>query len=147
MPFSHVISHNRQCEVTVDISRMSLRRLRTAVHNNEVTFPAQVPTFVCQSRSDIQWRVVDLYFVRQWPCARLAERYGISMERVRQIICTWVQRAIVLGYLQEVPPLAATPLAAADAARSVHFPEVPGGILPARLLEPQVHRVAASNGP
>jgi len=147
IPFSRILSDNHHCEGRVDLSRMSLRRLRNAIHNNEVTFPAQVPTFACQSRSEIQWRLVDLYFVRSWSCSRLAERYGMTMERARQIVANWVQRAIVLGYLQEVPPLASAPAVATGANQVTNFLEVPGGMLPAGLIEPLVQTAAASNGP
>ena len=71
----------------------------------------------------------------------------MTMERARQIIATWVGRAIVLGYLQEIPPVAAMPLAQKPAPQLAHFPDVPGGMLPTPLLEPLVQRAAASNGP
>jgi hypothetical protein len=95
-------------EVSVNIAQTSLRRLRTAIQNHEVSFPAQVPIFSCQSRSDIQWRLVELYFVRNWSCPDLGKRYGVTMERARQLISLWVQRAVVLGYLQEIPAAAAS---------------------------------------
>ena len=82
---------------------MGLRRLRTAIQNHEISFPSQVPVFACQSRSEIQWRLVELYFIRNWSCTDLGQRYGVTMERVRQLISQWVQRAAVLGYLQEIP--------------------------------------------
>ena len=82
---------------------MGLRRLRAAIQNQEISFPSQVPVFACQSRSEIQWRLVELYFIRNWSCTNLGQRYGVTMERVRQLISQWVQRAAVLGYLQEIP--------------------------------------------
>jgi hypothetical protein len=108
MPFSHVLPDNRplegvDCEDNVNISEMSLRRLRLAIQNHEVSFPSQVPVFPCQSRADIQWRLVELYFIRNWSCPDLGQRYEITMERVRQLISQWVRRATVLGYLQEIP--------------------------------------------
>jgi hypothetical protein len=86
------------------IGEMSLRRLRLAIQNQEVSFPSQVPVFPCQSRAEIQWRLVELYFVRNWSCPDLGQRYDITMERVRQLISQWVRRATLLGYLQEIPP-------------------------------------------
>lgn len=77
--------------------------MREAIHNNEVSFPSQVPRFDCQSRPEIQWRLAELYFIHNWTCPELGERYGVTMERVRQLIFNWVQRAIVVGYLQEIP--------------------------------------------
>lgn len=82
---------------------MGLRRLRAAIQNQEISFPSQVPLFACQSRSEIQWRLVELYFIRNWSCNDLGHRYGVTMERARQLISQWVQRAAVLGYLQEIP--------------------------------------------
>ena len=82
---------------------MGLRRLRAAIQNQEISFPSQVPVFPCQSRSEIQWRLVELYFIRNWSCTNLGQRYGVTMERVRQLISQWVLRAAMLGYLQEIP--------------------------------------------
>jgi len=96
---------SKSCGVSVNIAQMSLRRLREAIQNNDVSFPSQVPIFFCQSRADIQWRLVELYFVRNWSCPELGERYRVTMQRARQILFNWVQRAIVLGYLQHVPAL------------------------------------------
>lgn len=87
----------------MEIVQMGLRRLRAAIQNQEVSFPSQVPAFACQSRSDIQWRLVELYFVRNWSCIDLGQRYGVTMERARQLISQWVRRAALLGYLQEIP--------------------------------------------
>ena len=87
----------------MEITHMGLRRLRVAIQNQEISFPSQVPAFACQSRSEIQWRLVELYFIRNWSCADLGHRYGVTMERARQLISQWVQRATVLGYLQEIP--------------------------------------------
>lgn len=84
------------------VDQMSLRRLRRAIQENEISFPAQVPIFPKQSRSDIQWKVVELYFVHNWSPAGIGERYEMTSERVRQVISQWVRRAAVLGYLQEV---------------------------------------------
>ena len=86
----------------MEINHMGLRRLRAAIQNQEISFPSQVPAFACQSRSEIQWRLVELYFIRNWSCSDLGQRYGVTMERARQLISQWVQRAAVLGYLQEI---------------------------------------------
>jgi hypothetical protein len=85
-----------------DIGQMSLRRLQKAIQENEISFPAQVPVFRKQSRADIQWKVVELYFVRNWPPAAIGQRYQMTSERVRQVISQWVRRGAVLGYLQDV---------------------------------------------
>jgi hypothetical protein len=104
MPFSYVLLDNRAEDgAAMEIVNMGLRRLRAAIQNQEISFPSQVPVFACQSRSEIQWRLVELYFIRNWSCTNLGQRYGVTMERVRQLISQWVQRAAVLGYLQEIP--------------------------------------------
>jgi hypothetical protein len=84
------------------LEQMSLRRLRRAIQENEISFPTPVPIFPKQSRADIQWKVVELYFVHNWSPAGIGERYELTAERVRQVISQWVRRAAVLGYLQEV---------------------------------------------
>jgi hypothetical protein len=104
MPFSRVLPDNQPEDgAAVEITQMGLRRLRAAIQNREISFPSQVPVFACQSRSEIQWRLVELYFIRNWSCTALGHRYGVTMERARQLISQWVQRAAVLGYLQEIP--------------------------------------------
>jgi hypothetical protein len=88
----------------MDTAEIGLRRLRHSIRNNEVSFPSQVPIFPRQSRVDIQWRLVELYFIHNWSCAGLGKRYEITEERVQQIIKEWVKRSKVLGYLQELTP-------------------------------------------
>ncbi len=148
MPFSHDLLDNSfkapyRLEDLVNIAQISLRRLRAAIQNHEVSFPAQVPVFECQSRSDIQWRLVELYFVRNWSCPQLGERYGVTMERARQLISQWVQRAIVLGYLQEIPAAAVS----LEAPAPVYELGLDISVLnPAVLSQPLVHAAAASDG-
>jgi hypothetical protein len=104
MPFSHILLDNQAgCGAAMEITQMGLRRLRVAIQNHEISFPSQLPVFACQSRSEIQWRLVELYFIQNWSCTDLGQRYGVTMERVRQLISNWVQRAAVLGYLQPIP--------------------------------------------
>ena len=94
-------------ELELTKTQLGLRRLRTAIQNNVVSFPSQLPKFNCQSRADVQWRLAELYFVHNWSCPELGRRYGVTMERARQLVVNWAQRAIVLGYLQEIPAPAA----------------------------------------
>jgi hypothetical protein len=91
-------------EVCPPANAMRLSRLRRAIHRNRVTFPEAVPVFLNQPRVDIQWRVVELYFVRGWSCGQLAGRYGVTASRIRQLLHRWVDRAATLGYLQAIPP-------------------------------------------
>jgi transposase-like protein len=81
-----------------------LARLRQAIQNRRVSFPAQVPSFQREYSAEIQWRVVTLYFIRGWTCEQLAARYGVTASRVRQLLRRWVECAAALGYLQEIPP-------------------------------------------
>jgi hypothetical protein len=101
------------------MTQISLRRLRAAIQNNEVSFPSQIPRFHSQSRSDIQWRLAELYLIHNWTCHELGQRYGVSLERARQLVFNWVQRAIGLGYLQEIPAQAADMANAIPAQKSV----------------------------
>src|SRR5215469_14052080 len=114
MPFSQTLPENWpdyfSGEASLNISHISLGRLRAAIQNSEISFPSQMPIFACQSRSDIQWRVAVLYFVHNWSCAELGDRYGVTMERVRQLISRWARRAAVLGYLQEIPAATVLPV-------------------------------------
>ncbi|MDP9055543.1 MAG: hypothetical protein M3N93_14775 [Acidobacteriota bacterium] len=54
-------------------------------------------------RIDIQWRIVMLYFVHNWPSEKIAVRYGMTRERVVQLLRQWTARAIVRGYLELIP--------------------------------------------
>jgi hypothetical protein len=104
----------------MDIRETSLRTLRKAIQNHEVSFPSQVPVFACQMRADIQWRLVELYFVRNWTCDALARRYGVTRGRAGQIIDSWVRRAATVGYLQEIPVAVAAVPTAVPETRRVH---------------------------
>jgi Sigma-70, region 4 len=127
MPFSqdfldNLTKEHWEPEGAVSIEQMSLRRLRAAIHNHQVSFPSQVPVFACQSRANIQWRMVELYFIRNWSCADVGERYGVTLERARQLISLWVHRAALLGYLQEIPVAEAAEVPSAGKDRSIAVP-------------------------
>ena len=129
----------------MNIAQMSLRQLRAAIQNNEASFPSQVPTFACQSRADVQWRLVELYFVRNWSCSKVAARYGVTLERARQLIQNWVKRAIAVGYLQEIPAAAPQPYARA-ATWEERLPAPHAVITPALLSGHAEHRAGTSSG-
>ncbi len=82
----------------------NLRLIRKAIHNKKISFPSQVPVLSHVHRPDIHWRIVLLYFVRGWPTVQIADRYGITRERVIQILRQWTARAQLRGYLVEIPP-------------------------------------------
>ena len=77
--------------------------LREAIKANRVSFPTPVPIFPTQFRPDIQWRMVELYFIRGWSSRRLSERYGVTARRIQQSLQHWVGRAVARGYLQAIP--------------------------------------------
>jgi hypothetical protein len=83
----------------------TMRQLRSAILNNEVAFPSPTPQFHGQYRSDIQWRVAELFLIHGWTCPQLAARYGVSRGRIWLFVKSWMDRAIELGYLQDIPPV------------------------------------------
>src|SRR5215469_1039910 len=88
---------------TGESSSWSLRFIREQIRSHRISFPSQIPVFPRLHRADIQWRIVVLYFVRGWSSARIGERYGITRERVRQILRQWVSRALLHGYMDKIP--------------------------------------------
>jgi hypothetical protein len=81
----------------------SLPFIRKAVWSHGISFPSQVPIFTHLHRTDIQWRIVLLYFVHRWPSRKIASRYGMTGKRVTQILRQWTSRAILRGYLDRIP--------------------------------------------
>jgi hypothetical protein len=77
--------------------------VRDAIHTNRISFPAQIPVFAHQFRPEIQRRLVDLYFIRNWSTKQLAERYKVTPRRIQQSLQNWADCAIACGYLQEIP--------------------------------------------
>ena len=82
---------------------LRLDDLRDGIRANRINFPSPVPIFACQHRVDIQWRVVDLYFLRGWSCTQIGERYNVTSNRIQQLLRRWVNRAKALGFLCEIP--------------------------------------------
>lgn len=86
-----------------NLSDMPIDELREAIRKNQVTFPAQVPTFPKHDRSDVQRQLAQLYFVMGWSGPKIGARYGLRRLRVQQILNAWKRRAVELGYIQTVP--------------------------------------------
>jgi hypothetical protein len=84
--------------------RLSNTDLRSAIRRNLVSFPSEIPVFPKQTRCDIQWRIVQLYFVRGWRLEEIAPRFELCRERVRQILNSWRVQAIHSGYIQPIDP-------------------------------------------
>jgi len=78
--------------------------LRRAIRRNIVSFPAQVPVFLRQSRAGMQWRVVLLFFVLGWSSPAIAARFRVPTHRIWQILEDWSVRAFALGYVQVLDP-------------------------------------------
>lgn len=87
----------------VNLYQMRVDHLRKAVHSNQVSFPAQIPTFPKGDRPDLQRKLVQLYFVLRWNGPKIGLRYGLTRERLEQILNSWKRRAVTLGYIQAIP--------------------------------------------
>jgi hypothetical protein len=57
-----------------NLSQMRIDDLRDAIHQNQVTFPSQVPTFAKHDRPDLQRKLVQLYFALDWSCPKIGVR-------------------------------------------------------------------------
>jgi hypothetical protein len=86
--------------LTKDLMDLRLDELREAIRANLVSFPSAPPTFAKHDRPDLQWKLVELYFVMGWNCEPIAERYGLIRQRIGQILKAWKRRAIEMGYIQ-----------------------------------------------
>lgn len=121
------------------LRELRMDELRLAIRANQVSFPAQVPSFERHDRPDLQWKLAQLYFVLGWNCEGIAAKYGLIHQRVRQILKTWKRRAVEMGYIQFIPPEApvpseqvtAVPIFAPSHPWSTGFPSgVPGNAMP-----------------
>jgi len=95
----------REAPRVPSVEALRLSDLRQAIRENRVSFPAQVPVFAKHDRPDLQRRLVQLYFLLGWSCTDIAERHGITRQRVQQILNTWKRRAAQMGYVQDIPPI------------------------------------------
>ena len=130
----------RAAEIPVDGPRID--DLRYAIKANRVSFPVPVPIFPTQFKPDIQWRLVELYFIRGWSSRQLAERYGITARRVQQSLQHWASRAMARGYLQAIPPettlampmrpwpAVSVPAAIAVVRDTPHYSPIPASVAP-----------------
>jgi hypothetical protein len=117
----------------IRLDTLRIDQLRLAIRANLVSFASPVPTFERHDRPDLQWKLVQLYFVMGWSCEAIAERYGLIHQRVRQILKTWKQRAVEMGFIQYIPP--ADYLLMAPSLKRDPFP-VPGFLASAPLPPP-----------
>jgi hypothetical protein len=85
------------------------KALRLAIQENRVSFPAQIPSFARPEVSELQLRIVQLYFIAGWTVERIGNRYTMSDAMVRKTLTAWRVRAIASGYIQEIDPEPAPP--------------------------------------
>jgi hypothetical protein len=124
------------------LASLRLDQLRVAVRANLVSFPSAVPTFERHDRPDLQWKIVQLYFVLGWGCETIAVRFGLVHQRVSQILKTWKRRAIETGYIQYIPPFEPLPMPAANA--TVAIPQLPAFVvIPPQAPPPVPLRVSS----
>jgi hypothetical protein len=76
--------------------------LRRAIRRNVVSFPSQVPVFLKQRPSGMEWRAVLLFFVRGWSSSRIAARFHVPAHQIWQLLENWSVRALALGYVQVI---------------------------------------------
>lgn len=100
---SAAVRSKERLEKVKDQSSWSLSFIRGEIRNRRMSFPAQTPVFTRLHRPDIQWRIVVLYFVRGWSSGSIAMRYGVTRERIRQILRHWFVRAREHGYIDVTP--------------------------------------------
>ncbi len=110
MPFSRALSEtwldshmNTPSVDNIVETSPRINDLRVAIRANKVSFPLPVPSFANQYCCEVQWRLVELYFIHGWSPEKLGLRYKVCPTRVRQSIRNWVRCALTLGYLQVIP--------------------------------------------
>lgn len=108
--------------MTTAMTLFGNKTLRMAVQQNRVNFPAQIPSFAPPGVSELQRRIVHLYFISGWTIERIGNRYAISDAMVRKMLTAWRIRAIASGYVQEIDPEPATPSKESDLIARRAFP-------------------------
>jgi hypothetical protein len=88
---------------SLSIQEIDIGNLRKAVRANWVSFPSQIPIFPAGRHAHLEPKLVQLYFVMGWSCARIAARYGLAYDQVRHILNEWKWRAANAGYIQHIP--------------------------------------------
>ncbi len=90
--------------MTTTLALFGNKVLRSAIEQNQVSFPAQVPVFAKHQAGDLQARISQLYFVGGWTIKEIGKRYSMPGEMVRKSLTEWRVRAISSGYIQEIGP-------------------------------------------
>jgi Transcriptional regulatory protein, C terminal len=125
------------------LAELTIEKLRTAIRNNRISFPSQVPAFSGQPQPEIQWRMATLFFINKWSYDALSSRYGLSVSYVSVLIRQWAQRAIHLGYLQDIPPAVSRRVrgAAAPYSKRVRSVTPQSCLLGKTLIDLKTHRI------
>ena len=89
-------------------TRRTLKQFREAIQSNQVAFPQPTPKFPRQCRPEVQWRAAELFLIHGWTCSRLAARYGVTRGCIWWFVRSWIDRALALGYLHDIPPVDTT---------------------------------------
>jgi hypothetical protein len=90
------------CARNRNIEEADISSVRRAIRANWISFPSQVPTFSGCGQTDVQRKLIQLYFLMGWNCATIAARYGLVPDGVRRILNSWKRRAANAGYLQDI---------------------------------------------
>ena len=85
------------------IEEIDISKLHSAIRANLVSFPSQIPVFPGCGHTDVQHKLVQLYFLFGWTCATIGARYGLARDRVRRVLSAWKWRAANAGYIQRIP--------------------------------------------
>jgi hypothetical protein len=88
----------------MDIALMGNTLLRSAIRQNLVSFPSQIPTLMRRQGGDVPERVVQLYFLRGWSVRNICERYRLNKAMVQKLLSEWRIRAVSAGYIQGIHP-------------------------------------------
>jgi putative transposase len=59
--------------------------------------------FLTPRINENQWRMAHLFFIAGWPLRALGKRYNLAYWWVGRLVREWVERAIALGYVQQIP--------------------------------------------
>jgi hypothetical protein len=87
---------------SLDLALAGNSILRSAIQQNLVSFPAEIPFFIL--RDDARRRIVQLYFLRGWSVRAIGNRYKLSRVRIHAVLRQWTFRAVAAGYIQDIRP-------------------------------------------
>jgi hypothetical protein len=86
-------SRNRKIFYSL-LGDIDIKDLRKGIRANQISFPAQVPSFTKHDRPDLERKLAQLYYVLGWDCGHIGARYGLGSDRVCEILNAWKRRAV-----------------------------------------------------